>query len=82
MMDLQDQAGPKESEDLLDCQDSQEHQDFRVCREEKDLQAREGRRDATGQKVTEAFQEAQESPAFRGCRVRRVCRDQRETPGT
>lgn len=52
VMELQDNMVQKESEGRLDCQDSQEHQDFLVCPGRTDLQAREEWQVAMGQRVT------------------------------
>lgn len=79
MMDLKDRLVQKESEDLLDCQVFQEHQDFLVCRGRTVLQGPEECRAATEQRAIEVSQEVQGSPELRASRVLLVCRDPRET---
>lgn len=82
VMDFKDRLVQKESEGLLDCQDFQEHRDYRVFQGRRVLQAPEECRDATGQRVRGVTQAAVGSPEHKDCRVHLVFRDQRETPAT
>lgn len=77
--DLKDQVVQKESEGLLDCQDFQELQDFRVCRVRTVLQAREECRVATGRRARGVTQDLEESPDSQDSWVHPACQDQRET---
>lgn len=69
---------PKESEDLLDYLDFQEHLDFQGFPDRTDLQAREEWRDVTAPRVTGVSQEVQESQDCKDGQVHLVFQDQRE----
>lgn len=79
MTDLQGHQVQKELGDLLDCPDSQEHQEFQVSQDRTGPRAQEELQAATELRVREDSLEVQGSPAWRGDRVHLVCQDKRET---
>lgn len=77
MMGHQDQGVPKESEDLQDCQDSQEHRDFQVFLDRMGPRVLWVHQGATERRVKEDSRETPDSQVYMVLRVQLVYRDPR-----